>query len=272
VEDGDFIRVSLLDYADLDFKPIVMQFKDVGNSQAERETVKHIEPTGLQEALCQKPSTGEYELLDALNLMIRGDYSSAVRRITTAIEVVLESSLRAELLKLHPPAEVEQKLQSSRNDFPGRLRQYEKLSGHEMPAELTTDLDRTRNLRHEIVHRGRRLLFQERGTAQRAVDTGRWIFNRLENNPDRVAVREKNVAFRSLGKHRHLMDSFLTPDGAVVSVMGWPQEPSHDEIAVAAYFLWERNARQQGKQLDNWLAAEKELRTARWQNHQAAVD
>jgi len=67
------------------------------------------------------------------------------------------------------------------------------------------------------------------------------------------------------------MDSSLTSDGVIVSGMGWPQEPSHDEIAVAAYFLWDSNGRQEGKRLDYWLAAEKELRAARWQSQPSAI-
>jgi Protein of unknown function (DUF2934) len=254
-ENDDSIRIPLLDYTDLDVKPIIMNFKDRDNPRAPKMTVKYIDSNGLQQALSLAPTDGEYELLDAANLMIRGDYSSAVRRIATAHEAVLEKVLRAELLMHYPPAEVDQKLMASQNNFPGRLQQYQKLSGRVITTSLKAELDRTRDLRHQIVHRGRRLLFQERGAAQRTVDTGRWIFNWLENNPDRRTIRETKLALKSLGKHRDILDSSLTADGVIVSVKNWPIEPSHDEIALSAYFLWESNGRQPDDQLACWFAA-----------------
>jgi hypothetical protein len=45
----------------------------------------------VQEHLLIVETPGELELLDAVNLMERGDYSGAVRRVTTAIEVVVEA-------------------------------------------------------------------------------------------------------------------------------------------------------------------------------------
>jgi hypothetical protein len=48
--------------------------------------------------------------------------------------------------------------------------------------------------RHEIVHRGRRLVHDERGRAQRAVDTSVWLFNKIERLPDRAKVRDRGPA------------------------------------------------------------------------------
>lgn len=42
-------------------------------------------------------SPGELELMDALNLMQRGDYSGAVRRVTTAIEVAVEAAVEQDV-------------------------------------------------------------------------------------------------------------------------------------------------------------------------------
>jgi hypothetical protein len=47
----------------------------------------------LHDQLNTESTPGEFELLDALNLIERGDYSGAVRRVTTAIEVVVEAVL-----------------------------------------------------------------------------------------------------------------------------------------------------------------------------------
>jgi hypothetical protein len=180
------------------------------------ETLALIAADALQTAMSEQGSPGEMELLDALNLMERGDYSGAVRRVTTALEVIIEFALRTELLTRHPESAVEEQLRSSRNDFPGRVRQYEKLSGRRLRPEQRADLERTRALRHEIVHQGTRVRFSDRGRAQTAVDTGRWLFNWFENRPDRVTVREKRLALRSLGRHFSMFDAYIEPDGVVV--------------------------------------------------------
>lgn len=201
--------VVLLDYAKWDEKPVI-------TSGSSNERYKLIDEAQLKSAINMQPSAGEFELLDALNFMERGDYSGAVRRITTAIEAQTESVLRQELLKIHSPADVEVKLEASKNDFPGRLRQYEKLGKRKLPASLHTELDTTRDLRHKIVHEAFRITFRERWQAQKAVDTGRWIFNWLENQSDRRDVREKLIAKRSLGRSNSTFEAEITPAGVIV--------------------------------------------------------
>jgi predicted house-cleaning noncanonical NTP pyrophosphatase (MazG superfamily) len=209
------VRVVLLNYAAWDEKPVIY------TASGSRERYKLIDDNELQAAMSAEPSAGEYELLDALNLMERGDYSGAVRRITTAIEAQTESVLRQELLKIHPMGEVEKKLKASENDFPGRLRQYQKLSRRKFPAVLKNDLETTRTLRHSIVHNAYRIPFGQREQAQRAVDTGRWIFDWLENQRARIDVREKRIAKRSLGRYFSLFGAEITPAGVVVHKPSW---------------------------------------------------
>lgn len=209
------VRIILLDYAAWDEKPVL----HIGSSS--RERYKLIEAAELQSAMGAEPSAGEFELLDSLNLMERGDYSGAIRRITTAIEAQLQSALRQELLKRHPVAQVEKKLKASENDFPGRLRQYEKLSGRKLSAGLREELDTTRTLRHSIVHSALRIPFHERAKTQRAVDTGCWIFNWLENQPARMGVRERRIAKRSLGRHLSLFSAEITHMGVIVHKPAW---------------------------------------------------
>jgi hypothetical protein len=124
--------------------------------------------------------------------------------------------LRQELLKKHPKEEAEKLLRDTENDFPGRFRQYLKLSRRKLPHGLDKELDMTRALRHSIVHDGKRIPFNEHGRAQRSVDTGRWIFDWLENQPARFDVREKKIGKRSLGRHFSLYYSEITPAGVVV--------------------------------------------------------
>lgn len=213
-----FVRVTLLGYAEWDRKPMI------GPMGGPIETYSLIEPSDLQARMDREVHAGELELLDALNFMERGDYTGAVRRITTAIEAIVEFVLRTELLEHYTEAEVNQKLHASRNDFPGRVRQFEKLSGRVLNAHLHQELETTRSLRHEIVHRGHRITFNDRGQAQRAVDTGRWIFNWFENEPDRVQLREKRIGMRSIGRHFSSFDAEITPEGAVVH-----KPPAFDE-------------------------------------------
>jgi hypothetical protein len=205
--DLGFRTVVMLPYARWDFKPTV-----------NGEVYRLIEPAELPGSVNLDPTPGELEVLDALNLMERGDFSGAVRRITTSIEVIVEAKLREELEKLYPQTEVDTRLDKSKNDVPGRIRQLGKLSGRLLDAHLQSELDRTRSLRHKIVHDGYRVPYTDRGSAQRSVDTGRWIFNFFEDDPDRVKVRETRIALRSLGRSvtASIFHSEITQQGVVV--------------------------------------------------------
>jgi hypothetical protein len=208
----DALRITLEDYRAWDEKPSTHS----NTTDKEGERYKLIEATELQSAMNAEASAGEHELLDALNLIERGDYSGAVRRIATAIEAQLESALRHELLKSHPAAEAEKKLKASENDFPGRLRQYQKLSNRKLSAALEKELETTRSLRHSIVHNAYRIFFGRQGQARRAVDTGRWIFNWIENQPTRADVRERRIGKRSLGSYVGLFGTEIAPTGVIV--------------------------------------------------------
>jgi hypothetical protein len=204
------VTVPLFPYAKWDLKPAV-----------DGEMYSLITPEALQAASSQA-GPGELDLLDALTLMERGDYSGAVRRITTALEVSVEARLRAALSNDYPDDEVNRRLDASKTDFPGRLRQWAKLTQRRLPAPLAEEIDRTRSLRHEIVHGGRRLTHIERGLAQRAVDTSRWAYNFIEGQPDRARVREERLGLRSLGRFvfEPLFEAEITATGAVVYLSG----------------------------------------------------
>ncbi len=209
---GDALKIVLQDYRAWDEKPVM--YSNITDTKGEPYNL--IDVAELQSAMGIEPSAGEYELLDALNFMERGDYSDAVRRIATAIEVQLESVLRQELLKIYTVAEVDKKLQASENDFPGRLRQYQKLSRRKLSAALGKELETNRNIRHSIVHNAYRIPFSHSEQTQRVIDTGRWIFNWLENRPTRMDIREKLIGKRSLGRHYSLFNAEITPVGVIV--------------------------------------------------------
>ena len=48
-------------------------------------------------------------------------------------------------------------------------------------------------------------------------------------------------------------------------------EPTHDEIALAAFLQWEREGRQPGRELQYWLQAEAQLRVMRQKKAEAAA-
>jgi hypothetical protein len=130
--------------------------------------------------------------------MERGDYTGAVRRTVTAIEAVVAWALLAKLQETHGSDEAA--LKRTENDFPGRLRQWRKLAG---PRVQQAELDRfedTRIVRHQIVHEGRRLTHSDRHIAQQLVDNGRWLYNKIEAKPARAALRETDLAIKSIGR------------------------------------------------------------------------
>ena len=86
--DGHSKTSTLVSYRDWDGKPVI--FKSLDMSQ-EPEVYKLIDANVLRNQISLVATAGEFELLDALNLMERGDYSGAVRRVATAIEVIVEA-------------------------------------------------------------------------------------------------------------------------------------------------------------------------------------
>jgi hypothetical protein len=151
--------------------------------------------------------------------MERGDYSGAVRRITTAIEVVVEDVEGKAVEAAQGKALADKFLANTRTRFDERLKAYQKYTGRKMSDVSLKTLRETRNLRHQIVHRGYRIGPSERGRARKAVDTGRWIFNWFENDQARRDVREKRIAFRSHGRdiHSGLFRPKISKDGAILS-------------------------------------------------------
>jgi hypothetical protein len=151
--------------------------------------------------------------------MERGDYSGAVRRVTTAIEVIVEAVAgKAVETAIGKPA-AEKFLKDTRMRFDERVKRYQKLTGRIIPATLLKTLKETRDLRHKIVHGGYRIGPGERGKAQKAVDTGRWLFNWFENVQARRDTREKRIGFRSLGRDLNagIFCPRITPEGVVLS-------------------------------------------------------
>jgi hypothetical protein len=182
-------------------------------------------PDELREQIVVAATPGEFELLDAINLMERGNYSDAVRRITTAIEVIVEAATGSQVEQREGQQAAAKFLSNTKTNFPGRIRKYEALSGRKLPDAHSSQLEQTRKLRHRIVHGGYRISPGERGRAQRAVDTGRWIFNWFENDEQRRKVRETRRAFKSIGRDMTygIFRPEITPDGVVLTSFRGPK-------------------------------------------------
>jgi hypothetical protein len=158
--------------------------------------------------------------------MERGDYTGAVRRTVTAVEAVLRWALVRELEKKYPPEEAEDRTARTDNDFPGRLAQWRKLAQPQISQQEFDEFQATREIRHEIVHRGRRLTHQERGRAQRAVDTGRWLYNKIEGSAERAQLRDYGV-LKSAGRVAMALRFPATVDfdGIILGPAFQPQSP-----------------------------------------------
>ncbi len=170
---------------------------------------------GLRAQMSAQVHPGELELLDAINLMERGNYSDAIRRITTAIEVIVAAVAEDLVCVNEGPQAAKRFLEETRVNFQRRVRKYEQLSGRTLPEGMRRELDHTRKMRHRIVHAGYRISPAERGSAQKSVDFGRWTFNWFENDAQRREVREHRIARRSLGREMtyNIFRPQITPEG-----------------------------------------------------------
>src|SRR5687767_10750939 len=108
------ITCNLVPYRGWDWKPLVSG-----------SPYQLINGADLQASLSASETPGELELLDALNLMERGDYSGAVRRVTTAIEVVLEWALDRQLTARDGQGAEVEFLRKTRTTFQRRLEKYQ---------------------------------------------------------------------------------------------------------------------------------------------------
>ncbi|MGN7150369.1 hypothetical protein ACTHQ6_15400 [Arthrobacter sp. SAFR-179] len=197
---GGMISIRLLPYSEWDRKPVIHDQDKTMDPDAAATSFRFTDPGTVSAIDPSQATPGEFELLDARSLMERGDYTGAVRRCVTAIEAVVEHALRIELNKKFSVADVEKKLEASQTDFPGRFRQWQKLSSTAISEQVDTTFSATRKIRHQIVHQGLRLTHADRGRAQMFVDNARWLFNAIENKPDRTALREKPFVLRDVGR------------------------------------------------------------------------
>lgn len=211
--EGHSTLASLVPYREWDHVPFVFPLKET-----RPKFYRLTEPDQLREAVGATPTAGEFELLDAINFMERGNHSDAVRRITTAIEAIVEARIAELIEKVEGRAAAEKFLKRTRTNFAARLAKYEAVTGRALSKPLKEQLEKTRKLRHEIVHGGYRIPPSDRDNVQKCIDMGRWTFNSFEDNPKRQQIRERRVGYRSLGREMPygIFRSKIVPEGVVV--------------------------------------------------------
>ncbi|MGB6161547.1 MAG: hypothetical protein WCF33_21575 [Pseudonocardiaceae bacterium] len=192
-------RAVLLPYKEWDAKPVTVEDGDTPGGPPKVRQFEWTTPSELATTSSTDATPGEFDLLDARSMMQRGDYTGAIRRTVTAVEAVLRWALLAELEMKYPSEEVERRTANTDNDFPGRLAQWRKLAKPQIAQQEFDEFQATRETRHAIVHRAYRLTHQDREHAQRAVDTGRWLYNKIERKPDRARLRDYGV-LKSAGR------------------------------------------------------------------------
>ncbi len=151
---------------------------------------------------------GQRELLDAVSFMFRGRYNEAIRYSVTAIEVLIEEQLRLLYAKDGlSQQEVDQKLLDNQMKFHERVEDYERLSGKRLPGprthfvyylngvRLREELTSVRQLRHAIVHRGKRISLFERGIARRCVETMTWLYQSIVEDQEFDRISDASFAY-----------------------------------------------------------------------------
>ena len=174
----------LLPYKSWDDKPTTIEDGDADDAPPKITPFQWTTSAELNAVSIADATPGEFDLLDARSLMERGDYTGAVRRTVTAIEAVLEWAMLAELRKTLSVAEAAKRLRAPTNNFPRRLAEWRDLAKPAITQRQFDEFAKTRKIRHQIVHEGLRLIHDDCGRAQRAVDTGRWLYDKIEGKPD----------------------------------------------------------------------------------------
>jgi len=154
--DGGAVSSILVPYRMWDYKPAIFNTPD-----SPAVPYQLIKGDDLCTGISTVGTPGEFDLMDALNLMERGDYSGAVRRISTAIEAVVAAVAFEQVDVAEGTQKAEKFLQDTQMDFIRRIKKYEKLSKREFPKYFQTELTATRKLRHRIVHQAYRITSSE---------------------------------------------------------------------------------------------------------------
>jgi hypothetical protein len=212
------VSVGLVPYRAWDDVPI-LQKRD-----GSKGFIRLIKPADLNSAPAT-PSPGELELLDAINFMERGNYSDAIRRMATALELLVQTRVFDIFAQTRGAAAAAKFIKDTEMNQGKRIGKYEELNGRKLSRSYKNQFSRMRALRHHILHEGHRISPAERDVTQKLIDAGRWMFNWFENVPSRAKARESQAALRSLGREMYqgIFLAELRPEGVTVRSLLMPK-------------------------------------------------
>lgn len=172
---------------------------------------------------------GEIEMLDGWSLYYRGRYADSIRSFVTAIEVLLESKTREHLrARQIPPERLEKMMRETRNKFNLRLTHYCNASRRRLPGpvlhfvpylngfRLRLELEQTREMRHDIVHAGRRLDDSLSKPMRRVAETSTWFFDWMSES-DFAERHARRYGFFAQHRGWPLFASHVEASGVVVT-------------------------------------------------------
>ena len=136
----------------------------------------------------------EMELLDAYNFKNRGDYESAIRRAVTAIEISLDMKIKNGLMDrgmLETAADVKI---TNTVSWKEKKKLFKKATSKRIEDIIGDNLlgviENARQLRHDVVHKGRIIKPSERGQVRCFIDHIRFAINSIEDNPEYAKKRD----------------------------------------------------------------------------------
>jgi len=137
----------------------------------------------------------EMELLNAYNFKVRGNYEDALRRAVTAFEILLDKKIRDVFMKEGKTEEEAEEEIEKNYKWSFKKQLFYKKTGKKLEEILSRELleiiEKARKFRHEIVHKGRKVLPSERGKVRFFIDHIRFAINSLEENQKYSLDRDK---------------------------------------------------------------------------------
>ena len=219
----NWLGIPLHPYLTYDQYPYVCDFS--GN----RTPIGFATEQQVRASLVEEPISGHIELLEAWGLYYRGQYGDAIRLLATSTEMSLESVFRKLLRqKGHSDEEIEKRLEETFNDFECRLGDYVSTARRRLPGPILSilpyingvrykqELDRTRRLRHKVVHEGLRFDKKMVGSIQRAMETTTWLFRWLNESAGRRLGQIPGKGIYDALNGRPAFRWAYTPSGVVI--------------------------------------------------------
>ena len=191
--------INTFDYLSWNEIPLIVKY-DKQNTSEPFYLISEPEKVWRNYESFQRRYSYEMELLDAYNFKIRGDYESAIRRAVTAFEILLDKKIRDALIKKGKTEQEAEKEIEKNYAWQKKKELFYKVTGKKLDDILSEDLltiiEEARKLRHEIVHKGRKILFSERGKIRFFIDHLRFAINSLEED-QRYSFDRDNLLMKS---------------------------------------------------------------------------